>query len=173
MSAINTHNRAIELCSNVSRNGIAQTQEQSTSLNSRNSICSAVDSLVKHSASLALEKDLAIPEGPCSLNLPDWLKPGSLGICSLKMFPDCLTMTTAGRLRRSSMRWGDWGIMWNGRCLTARISASPNPAAVCILSDILMSDVEEKYFLSPEQMRRLLPASMTDHREAGSTTPAE
>ena len=68
---------------------------------------------------------------------------------------------------------GDWGIMWNGRCLTARISASPNPAAVCTLSDILMSDVEEKYFLSPQQMKRLLPASTTGREEAGSTTPAE
>lgn len=65
------------------------------------------------------------------------------------------------------------GILWNGRCLTARILASPNPAAVCTLSDILMSDAEEKYFLSPQQMKRLLPVSMTDHREVGSMTPAE
>lgn len=36
-----------------------------------------------------------------------------------------------------------------------------------------MSDAEEKYFLSPQQMERLLPVSMTDHREAGSMTPAE
>ena len=45
---------------------------------------------------------------------------------------------------------------------------SLNPAAVCTLSDILMNDAEEKYFLLPEQMKRLLPVSMTDHREAES-----
>ena len=36
-----------------------------------------------------------------------------------------------------------------------------------------MSDVEEKYFLSPQQMQRLLPASMTDPKEAESMIPAE
>ena len=47
-------------------------------------------------------------------------------------------------------------MVWNGRCSTAKILASPNPAAECILSDILMSDVEEKYFLSPKQQEVLL-----------------
>ena len=72
-----------------------------------------------------------------------------------KAFFYTIIMTAAGRLRRSSIRWSDWGILWNGRCLTARILASPNPAAVCTLSDILMSDAEEKYFLSPQQIQRL------------------
>ena len=47
-------------------------------------------------------------------------------------------------------------IMWNGKCLTARISESLSPEKECILSDILMKDVPEKYYLSPEQTRRLL-----------------
>ena len=169
----NTHNRVIEHCSIVRRNGIAQTREKSTQMNCRISTCYAEDFLARLLALPDTEKDLEIPEEPYSLNLPDWLKPGSLAICCLKMFPACLTMTAAGRLRRSSIRWSDWGIMSNGKCLTARILAFPNPAAVCTLSDILMSDAEEKYFLSPEQMKRLLPVSMTDHREVGSTTQAE
>ena len=28
-------------------------------------------------------------------------------------------------MRPSSIRWMDWGMVWNGRCLTAKISASP------------------------------------------------
>ena len=69
--------------------------------------------------------------------------------------PDCFTMTKGGRLRQSSMRWTDWGMVWNGRCLTARISTSSNPGKGCILSDILMKDAEEKYSgLEPEQSRR-------------------
>ena len=42
-------------------------------------------------------------------------------------------MTGAGRLRPSSMRWTDWGILWNGRCLTAKILGSPNPEKVYLI----------------------------------------
>ncbi|EKC78875.1 DNA modification methyltransferase, partial [human gut metagenome] len=46
--------------------------------------------------------------------------------------------------------------VWNGRCSTARISESPNPEKGCTLSDILIKDAEEKYFLSPKQQAHLL-----------------
>ena len=62
----------------------------------------------------------------------------------------------ARRLTPSYIRFMNWGIMWNGKCLTARISESLSPEKECILSDILMKDVPEKYYLSPEQTRRLL-----------------
>ena len=92
-----------------------------------------------------------------------------LHICCLKMFPDCLAMTGAGRLRPSSIRWTDWGMVWNGRCLTARISMSPSPAAGCTLSDILTSDAGEKYFLSPKQQKHLLCMSFPELRAREST----
>ena len=63
----------------------------------------------------------------------------------------------------------DWGMVWNGRCLTAKISASLNPARGCTLSDILMKSAEEKYFLSPKQQERLLSKSAPAHRESAST----
>ena len=103
------------------------------------------------------------------LKLPDWLRQKDLRICCLKMFPDCLTMTGAGRLRPSSIRWTDWGMVWNGRCLTARISMSPSPAAGCTLSDILTSDAGEKYFLSQEQQKHLLCKSFPKLRAREST----
>ena len=81
----NTHNRVIEHCSIVRRNGIAQTREKSTQMNCRNSTCSAEDFLARLLALPDTEKDLEILEEPYSLNLPDWLKPGSLAICCLKM----------------------------------------------------------------------------------------
>ena len=68
---------------------------------------------------------------------------------------------------------GGLGYHVEWQVLNSKDFGVPSPDVECTLSDILMSDVEEKYFLSPEQMRRLLPASMMDHREAGSTTPAE
>ena len=119
------------------------------------------------------EKDLAIREELSSLNWPAWLKSGSLSICCLKMYPDCLTMTAGGHLRRSLTRWTDWGMAWNGNVLTAKISASPSQETACILSDILISDVEEKYFLSPKQQEQLLFKSTEDRKENVSTPPKD
>ena len=57
----------------------------------------------------------------------------------------------------------------NGKCLTARISESPSQGSGCILSDILMEDVPEKYNLSQKQMEQLLYKSMLANREKEST----
>lgn len=92
-------------------------------------------------------------------------------ICCLKTYPACFLITADGRLRRSSIRWTDWGMAWNGRCSTAKISASLSPAAGCILSDILMSDVEEKYYLSPTQQEMLLHKSDEGPRASESIPP--
>ena len=75
--------------------------------------------------------------------------------------------------RRSSIRWTDWGMAWNGNVLTAKISAFPSQETACTLSDILMSDVEEKYFLSPKQQEVLLfkPTAVTKENE--STPPKD
>ena len=109
------------------------------------------------------EKDSEIRAALSSLNWPAWLKPGSLRICFLRTWWVSSIMTTAGRLRQSSTRWTDWGMVWNGNVLTAKISAFPNQETACTLSDILMSDVEEKYFLSPKQQEVLLfkPTAVT------------
>ena len=109
------------------------------------------------------EKDSEIHAALSSLNWPDWLKPGSLRICFLRTWWVSSIMTTAGHLRQSSTRWTDWGMVWNGNVLTAKISAFPSLETACTLSDILMSDVEEKYFLSPKQQEVLLfkPTAVT------------
>ena len=148
-------------------------QEKPTQTPCPNLTCCAEDSPARLSALLAITEDLTTQEGPCSLSLPGWLKPGSLRICCLKMCPACSAITAAGHLQPSSIRWTDWGILWNGRCLTAKISVLPNPDAGCILSDILMPDAEEKYFLSPKQQERLLYKSKEAHRESASTLQTE
>ena len=129
--------------------------------------------ITRRSAQPDLAKDSEIREELSSLNWPVWLKPGSLNICCLRMYPDCLTMTVAGRLRRSSIRWTDWGMLSNGSVLTAKISAFPSQETACTLSDILMSDVEERYFLSPKQQEQLLFKSTEDHRGNVSTPPKD
>ena len=123
--------------------------------------------ITRLSALQAPEKDSEIHAALSSLNWPAWLKPGSLRICFLRTWWVSSIMTTAGRLRQSSTRWTDWGMAWNGNVLTAKISASPSQETACTLSDILMRDVEEKYFLSPKQQEVLLfkPTAVTKENE--------
>ena len=127
------------------------------------------DFLARHSQSLDEGKDLPMQEEPFSLKLPDWLQTNDLRIFSLKTYPVCFRMTKGGRFTPSSVRYLNWGIMSNGKCLTARISESPSQGSGCILSDILMEDVPEKYYLSQKQMEQLLYKSMLANREKEST----
>ena len=154
---------AIMPCLTRRESGSLEMQEKQTQKQCQNFSFFAEAFRVRRSAPQAPEKDSEIREALSSLNWPGWLKSGSLSICCLKMYPDCLTMTAGGHLRRSSTRWTDWGMVWNGNVLTAKISASPNQETACTLSDILMSDVEEKYFLSPKQQEVLLfkPTAVT------------
>lgn len=91
----------------------------------------------------------------------------------LEMYPVCLTIHGARPTRQSSTRWTDWGMVWNGNVLTAKISASPSQETACTLSDILMSDVEEKYFLSPKQQEVLLFKPTAATKENESTPPKD
>ena len=129
--------------------------------------------IIRLSALQAHAKDSEIREALSSLSLPGWLKPGSLSICCLKTYPACYLMTEGGHLRRSLTRWTDWGMAWNGNVLTAKISAFPSLETACTLSDILMSDVEEKYFLSPKQQEQLLFKGTEDRKESASTPPKD
>ena len=138
------------------------TQERSTQTNCLISTLYAEDSLAKAFRSLENEKDSAIPEELSSLRLPDWLKPNDLRICCLKMFPDFYRMTKGKPFRSSSPHWMTWGIMSSGLCLTANILESLNQGEGFSLSDILIPDAPEKYFLSLEQMQKLLYRSSMD-----------
>ena len=102
------------------------------------------------------EKGLTIQEERCFSRLLELLPLKSLSISSSKMFPDCLTMTTAGHLKQSSVHWTSWGMMCAGRYLTAKISEYPNQEIGCSLSDILEENVPEKYYLSRKQAEKLL-----------------
>ena len=54
-----------------------------------------------------------------------------------------------------------YGVEW--QCLNSKDFGVPSQETACTLSDILMSDVEEKYFLSPKQQEVLLfkPTAVT------------
>ena len=140
-----------EGCSIRKGSGIVTMQEKLKQEPCRTLIFYVRDFLARHSQSLDEGKDLPMQEEPFSLKLPDWLQTNDLRIFSLKTYPVCFRMTKGGRFTPSSVRYLNWGIMSNGKCLTARISESPSQGSGCILSDILMEDVPEKYYLSQKQ----------------------
>ena len=92
---------------------------------------------------------------------------------SWKMSSACYRMTAAGHLIPSSPHLLKWGIISNGWCLTANTSESPNSEDGCILSDILIRDVPERYFLSAAAMRKILSNLYRDRRAKESTKQTE
>ena len=65
-------------------------------------------------------------------------------------------MTVDELSKPSSPRLQNWGMAWNGKCLTARISEFPIIGKECSLSDILEDAVDDKYFLSEAQTKFIL-----------------
>lgn len=57
---------------------------------------------------------------------------------------------------QSSQQWLNWGIAWNGNCLTARTLESLNTGKECSLLDILETEVEKRYFLSEKTLKRIM-----------------
>ena len=144
--------RTTDCCLIRKGSGIVMTQEQSNQNECQILIYSVQDFLARHSLSPESGKDLQMQEEPSFSRLPGFLKLKDPSILSLKMFPVCFRMTRGGHFAPSSVRFRNWGTMSNGKCLTARISESPKQGNGCILSDILISDVPEKYYLNQKQM---------------------
>jgi hypothetical protein len=121
------------------------------------------DSLAKLFLSLESENDLKIPEERSSLNLREYCGQKNLDYSSLKMLKDCLVTTTEKLSAPSSPRLMSWGMTVNGKCLTAKITESHRIGSECTLSDILEEQVDQKYFLSDETMKKLVSASTGLH----------
>ena len=117
---------------------------------------SAEDFRAKLSALRELDEDSKILEELYFLRLQGSLLFSNLSIYSLKTLKDSSTMTKEIPLRQSSQRWMNSGMMWNGKCLTAKISESLKIGSVCSLSDILEDNVPETFFLSSEKMQNLI-----------------
>lgn len=58
--------------------------------------------------------------------------------------------------RGCSLKWGGMGTLSNGSCSTQKTLAFPKTERGCSLSDILETEVDEKYFLSAQQTERIL-----------------
>ena len=130
-------------------------QEKSTPMEYPTLTCSVPDFLARASLLRESGLDLRTQEELCSLKLPGSLQPNGLHFFFWKTSRDCYRMTGARRLKPSTPHLLKWGIILNGVCITADISESPSSDGACILSDILIPDVPDKYSLSAAAMRRI------------------
>lgn len=154
------------------RSDTIQTPEKLTQATCPTLNCSAADFLASLGQRQEIDLASLTQEELSSLRLPAWLKQESLRICCLKMFPEFYSMTKDGHLRSSLPRFMSWGMVSNGVCLTAQIIPHSQGEGYS-LSDILIPDVPEKYFLSPEQTERLLYKSSAGRRDQESMIPEE
>src|SRR3990167_1277902 len=117
---------------------------------SQSTIFSLEDSPANHSQSQEKDGGLKIHEALYSFTLPGSSNITRHAISYLKMLKDFSLMTLEELSKPSSPRLLSWGMISNGKCLTARISESPRIGKECSLSDILEEHPDQKYFLSEE-----------------------
>ena len=106
------------------------------------------------SRSAEQEKALPTSEEICSLSLPDCLKRKDLSIFALKTYPVSWGLTREKLLQKSLKSFLNWGIAWNGVCITAPITF-PKSEKEFTLQDVLESTVPEKYWLSEKATARI------------------
>jgi len=110
--------------------------KKSTQRPSQNSTYSLQDSLVRLSVLLESGSDLKSQEANYFLKLLGLSSKHDLDYCYLKTLKDSF-LTIQGELSQSfSQRWGNWGMMSNGRCSIANTSFHKT-GSVSSLSDIL------------------------------------
>ena len=110
----------------------------------------------------AAETALRTLNAPELFKIPDWLKPDAFLICSLKSYPDCRRVAKNGRLLPAEPRMCTWGMARNGWCVTQPVREEKGVGEGCSLSQILIPDAPERYFLSAKQMEKLLYRAKTD-----------
>jgi hypothetical protein len=152
---------------NVKDTPTMETPQQSTLPNSQTSTYLSEASLAKHLALLESELDLTTPEGHSFLISQGYSKKNNQEIWYSKTSKVYLVITAAGLSRQSLGFSPTWGILWNGRYLTAKTSEFPKTESVSSLSDILEENPDEKYFLSQEIANKLLVSLDTSVKKSG------
>lgn len=91
--------------------------------------------LASHSQSQENGEAFRTLVAPSSLKLLGLLRSSDLGYCSLRMSEDSSVTTKDEPILQSSPLWTNWGMMLNGKCLTANISESRRTGNASSLSD--------------------------------------
>lgn len=139
-------------------NQTCETSEQFTLMKSPAQIYSLEDFHAQLSALLASEQDLAqkIHEVLSFLKSVDYSLVKESHIYSLKMLKDSSITTEGEPLELSSQVWMNWGMTCNGNVLTAKILESRRVGSESLLSAILETDPDPKYFLSEDAIQRMV-----------------
>ena len=133
-----------------------ETAQQLSLLPCPSSTLSVQAFLARVSQLLASGEDLKIQEALYSLRSLGLHGLKNRVIYSLRMSKDSCPTMRAIPLRQSSARLMNWGMTVNGKCLTAKTSASPRIGSESSLSDILEAQVDRKYFLSNKTIQKML-----------------
>src|SRR5574344_1955328 len=120
---------------------------------------SVADFLVNLLALQEKDEDLTTFEALYFLKLRGFSKTKSPNILYSKTLRAYLTTTVEELLQLSLKFSPTLGIKCNGRFLILSSSAFLKTGKGCILSDVLETDVSEKYFLSRESLMRILAKS--------------
>ena len=128
-----------------------QESQRKKSKQSDKSMLYAQDFRVSLSALLGQDEAFKIQMELSSLKSQGSLPFSNLSIYSSRTSRGLLAMIKGIPLRQSSNRWMNWGMMSNGKCLTAKILEYHKTEKGATLSDILEEQVEDKYFLSLKQ----------------------
>ena len=133
-----------------------ETAQKSMFPNYRTLTSSLADSLAKVSRLLESGRDLTTREARYFLRLLGFLKPSNPVLYCSKTSKVYYPTMTAKHSEEYSESFANWGIGWNGRFLTARISAFPRTGSGSSLSDILEKKVDKRYFLSGKMVKQLM-----------------
>ena len=106
---------------------------------------------------------LKIHEELCSLKSVGSHLFSDLNIYSLKTSEECSTMTEGLHLKPSSEPWTDWGMMWSGKYLTARISESLKTGSVVYDSNGLIGTLCARDYKESKQVA--IPVLTPDQAE--------
>lgn len=150
----NTPSKSTSRTSRATRT--TETQGELFQKNSQTSTSSAEAFLARLSLSLGKEEDLKILGGLSSMRSLGSLGLKDLNYCSWKTSKDFSHTIKGAPLEQSSQPFLTWGIFSNGRYLTARITESRKTGKGCSLSDILEDQVDERYFLSEAQTKKIM-----------------
>lgn len=139
--------------------GTEKTYEQLTLGSFLEPTSTALDHRAKIFHSLVTDKDLKETE-VLSLDKYLDLSAKSLKKCdpnglSMRMLRECFRATEEKIISQFSMKWTGGGTMRNGVLSTAK-TTSHRTESESILLDILEPTVEKKYFLSKEQMEKIV-----------------
>ena len=123
---------------------------------SRCSISSLAGFLVSLFQRLESAEGLPTPEDISFLRSPASSDIRDLTYCYLRTSRGFSITSEGLRLLSSSVPFKSWGMISNGKCLTAKITECPRTENACSLSDILEENPDPKYFPSATTVHRCL-----------------